>query len=108
MAAATRRTSYPVGETWLFDIGVATIEHRFVGAGSLHYHIASGARAGTKETVAAEVHLIRPDVFLVSWQEPDGVTVVHVEDYADNTFHSHATLADGSFMKVRGTMRRIL
>jgi hypothetical protein len=107
MATATRRTSYPVGETWLFDIGVALVEQHYLSAGAMRYHIASGPRAGAEETVAIQVHLVRPDVFLVSWQEADGITVVHVEDFADNTFYSHATLSDGSFMRVRGTMRRI-
>jgi hypothetical protein len=102
------RNSYPVGETWLFDIGVATIEQRYDSINSMHYRIASGSRAGFEETVAIDVHLIRPDVFLVSWQEADGVTVVHVEDFSDNTFYSNATLIDGRFMRVRGSMRRVV
>jgi hypothetical protein len=101
------RTSYIIGETWLFDIGVATIEQRYDPISSMHYRVASGPRAGIQETVAIEVHLIRPDVFLVSWQEADGISVVHLEDFADNTLHSHATQTDERFMRVRGTMRRI-
>jgi hypothetical protein len=101
------RTEYIVGETWLFDIGVATIEQRYDSINSMHYRIASGPRAGFEETVAIEVHLIRPDVFLVSWQEADGITVVHLEDFGDNTFYSQATLPHGKFKRVRGKMRRL-
>ena len=70
------RTQYIIGETWLFDIGVATIEQRYESVNSMHYRIASGARAG-------------------------------VEDFAENTFYSHATLDDGKFMRVHGSMRRL-
>jgi hypothetical protein len=105
--SAKRRTQYIVGETWLFDIGVATIEQRYDSISSMHYRIASGPRAGIEETVAIEVHLIRPDVFLVSWQEADRTTIVHVEDYADNTFYSLGTLTNDKFARVHGKMRRV-
>jgi hypothetical protein len=101
------RTAYIVGETWLFDIGVATIEQRYDSISSMHYRVASGPRAGMEETVAIEVHLLRPEVFLVSWQEADGITVIHVEDFGDNTFYSHATMPTGAFYRVHGKMQRL-
>ena len=100
------RTEYIVGETWLFDIGVAIIEQRYDSISSMHYRVASGPRIGMEETVAIEVQLIRPGVFLVSWQEADGITVVHVEDFDENSFYSHATMPGGQFNRVHGKMRR--
>jgi hypothetical protein len=101
------RTSYIVGETWEFDIGVAKIAQRYDSLQSMHYRVLTGPRAGNEETVAIAVHLIRPGVFLVSWQEADSVTVVHVEDFDNNTFHTHATRPDGAFHRTLGSMRRI-
>jgi urate oxidase len=101
------RIHYIVGETWGFDIGVATIEQRYDSISSMHYRIASGPRTGTEETVAIDVQLIRPGVFLVSWQEADVTTVVHVEDFDHNTFYSHATRPGGEFYRVHGKMWRL-
>jgi hypothetical protein len=99
-------TQYPVGETWIFDIGVAEIEQSYLPGSRMHYKVLTGPRAGSEETLPIETQLIRPGVFLVSWQEHDGTTVTHVEDFDSNTFHSRATLADHRFMRITGRMRR--
>jgi molybdenum cofactor biosynthesis MoaF-like protein len=99
-------TTYPVGQTWIFDIGEAQIEHRFGEAGFVRYRVLTGPRAGAQETVPIEVRLIRPGVFLVSWQEGDRITVVHVEDYDQLVFYSLVTRPDGTFVRFSGTMKR--
>jgi len=98
-------TRYPSGETWIFDIGIALIEHR-LQEDLLHYHILTGPKAGERDAVALEVVRIRDHVFLVSWQERDGSTVVHVEDFADGTFHSCLTQPGAALLRFKGTMRR--
>ncbi|MFT3906663.1 MAG: hypothetical protein QM718_10195 [Steroidobacteraceae bacterium] len=103
---AVPRDHYPVGETWIFDIGVAEIEHRFVAPGQLHYHVLSGPRRGSEETVPLDVQAIRPGVFLTSWQEQDRTTVVHLEDFERGEFFSHVSFSDGRFIRHHGRMRR--
>lgn len=98
---------YPFGETWIFDIGVAEIEHHFPAAGRLRYRVLTGPRAGSTETVALTVEPLRPGLFATSWQEGDRTTVVHVEDFERGEFLSHVTFADGRFMLHRGRMRRV-
>jgi hypothetical protein len=48
---------------------------------------------------------IRPGVFLVSWVEASGATVVHVEDFARGIVYSHATLPNGEFLRMKGPIR---
>lgn len=100
-------TQYLEGETWIFDIGVAEIEQTYLPGSRMHYKVLTGPRAGMEETLPIEVLTVRPGVFLVSWQEQDGTTVTHVEDFDSNTFHSRATLPDQRFMRVTGRMRRV-
>lgn len=100
-------SSYPVGETWIFDIGVARIEHRLESLNSLRYRVLSGERAGSADRVAMQVQPLRNGLFLVSWQEADGITVVHVEDFTQCCFEACVTFPGGRFERIHGTMSRL-
>lgn len=98
--------AYPVGETWIFDIGVARIEHRLESLTSLRYRVLSGERAGSADRVAMQVQPLREGLFLVSWQEADGISVVHVEDFAQGCFEACVSFPGGRFERIHGTMSR--
>lgn len=57
-----------------------------------------------QQVVETAVTVIRPGVFLLSWTEADGTTVVHVQDFETSTVHSHARLPDGTLLRSRGTI----
>jgi hypothetical protein len=97
---------YPVGQTWIFDIGVARIEHRLESLTSLRYRVLSGEHAGSADRVEITVQPLRGGLFLVSWQEADGITVVHVEDFAAQCFEACVTFPGGRFERIHGTMAR--
>jgi hypothetical protein len=65
------------------------------------------------ETVVITVESIRDQLFLVTWQESDGTTVVHLEDYRMNTIITNITQpgngakASPQFSKFSGTMRQL-
>lgn len=67
----------------------------------------------SSETVDITVEPIRDQLFLVTWQEGDGITVVHLEDYSMNTIITNITQPGRSagavpeFSKFHGTMRQI-
>ena len=56
------------------------------------------------ETVGIHVVPLGNSLFAVSWQEKDGATVTNVQDYDHGVVHSHATLPDGSFLRMTGTI----
>jgi MoaF-like len=60
---------------------------------------------GATETVQITVTPIRPGVFLISWQEMDKTTVVHVEDYENGLVHTHITERSGVFIRRSGTLK---
>jgi len=97
---------YPLREgPWLFDLGLARVEHRLEGR-RLRYRVLDGERAGLSEAVPFEVRRIASALFWVSWQEGDGTTVVHLEDFGRNAFESCVTLPQLALLRLRGTMRR--
>lgn len=61
--------------------------------------------AATTETYQASY--IRPGVFMVTWQEADGITVAHVEDFENDTVHAAITLPDKTFLTLTGDWLRL-
>lgn len=103
-ASVSDATEYPVG--LVFDV---RFEHFAVKLttlpnNELRFHIPEGPYART-ETVKIVSTPIRPGVFLVSWVESSGATVVHVEDFARGHLHSHATLPDGTFLRMEAPLQ---
>lgn len=81
-----------------FEVGLTLIS-----ATQLRFEISEGPFART-ETVDIQVDPLGNGLFLVSWREQDGATVTHVQDYDRGLIHSHATLVDGRFLRMTGTI----
>lgn len=69
----------------------------------LRFEIKEGPFART-ETVDIQVVPIGNSIFAVSWQEESGATVTNVQDYDRSLVFSFATLPDGQFLRMTGTM----
>lgn len=69
----------------------------------LKFEIKDGPFART-ETVDIQVTSLGNSLFVVSWQEKEGATVVNVQDYDRGLVHSYATLPAGQFMRMTGTL----
>lgn len=69
----------------------------------LRFEIKEGPFART-ETVDTQVVPIGNSIFAVSWQEASGATVTNVQDYDRGLVFSFATLPDGEFLRMKGTM----
>jgi predicted SnoaL-like aldol condensation-catalyzing enzyme len=74
-----------------------------LSATKLRFEIQEGEFAKT-EVVDIHVVALGNSLFAVSWKEQSGATVVNVQDYDRNLVHSHATLPDGQFLRMTGTI----
>jgi len=99
-----------IGHRYLVDFQRFRVELHFESETSLTYTgiNADGSPAGS-ETVSITVEPIRDMLFLVTWQESDKTTVVHLEDYKNNTIITNITDPDDrhNFSKFHGTMTLI-
>lgn len=103
-----------VGHKYLVDFrstaGGFRVQLHFASETSLTY-TSVGADGnpipGSSETVNITVEPIRDQLFLVTWKEQSGMTVVHIEDYKNNTIITNITDSDGTFSKFHGTMTQI-
>ena len=98
--------SFPaVGQRYLVDFVAFRVELYFSSIASMTYtSIGKDGSRGGSETVAITVEPIRDQLFLVTWQEADKTTVVHLEDYKLMTIVTNITGTDGSFDKFHGRM----
>jgi hypothetical protein len=75
-------SSPPVGHRYFVDFRDFQVELDFTSESSLTYYNLdkNGNKVGS-ETVTIKVEPITEGIFLVTWQESDKTTVVHIEDY---------------------------
>ena len=97
-----------IGHRYLVDFGTWRTELSFHTETSMTYTgIKSDGSRGSSETVTIVVDPVRDMLFLVTWQEGDKTTVVHLEDYRENRIVTHITSPNGSFDIFHGTMKQI-
>lgn len=97
-----------VGNRYLVNFGAFRVILSFTSTNSLTYTVLnSDGSEGQVETVAIKTEPIGHLLFLVTWQERDKTTVVHVENYERNTIVTNITNPDHSFTQFHGTFERI-
>jgi hypothetical protein len=92
------------GQDFAFTNGVM---HYAADGKHMTFETLYGPDKGTSLTVDIDVTPIRPDVFLVSWQEPSGRVVVHVEDYGHMLVYSTFNEPDGRVFRFRAPIKKL-
>ncbi len=101
-------THFPaVGHVYEVDFGNWVHHLRFESEAAMSITNVDGPFKGDSETVQIVVTLIRQNIFMISWQEEDQTTVVHVEDYENGIVHTHVTKPGGAFIRRSGTLKKI-
>ena len=54
---------------------------------------------GSAHTVDITIKPLRDELYLVSWQEQNGNTIVHLEDFKKHQVHAFLTLKNLTFIK---------
>lgn len=94
---------FPVGLEMDVVYPAFQVSLTLLSTAQLKFEIKEGPFART-ETVDIQVVPIGNSIFAVSWQEASGATVTNVQDYDRGLVFSFATLPDGQFLRMSGTM----
>jgi hypothetical protein len=95
------------GNRFMADLGSFKAELFFESDDSLIFRIAEGggpSEQGHTEKVQIAIAEVRSQVYMVAWKEATGSTVTHIEDHENGILYSNATLPDGSFYTMKGTI----
>lgn len=94
---------FPVGLEMDVSYPNFQVSLTLLSTSQLKFEISEGPFARI-ETVDIQVIPLGNGIFAVSWQEKDGATVTNVQDYDRGVIHSFATLPDGQFLRMTGTL----
>jgi hypothetical protein len=97
-----------VGHRYFVDFQAFRVQLYFASETSLTYTgVNPDGSLGGSETVTIKVEGIGDQLFLVTWQESDKTTVVHIEDYRCHTIITNITNPDLSFNQFHGTFKQL-
>lgn len=103
-------TAFPaVGHRYFVDFVAFRVELQFTSDTSLtYYNVGPSGEIVGSETVTIKVEPITDKIFLVTWQESDKTTVVHIEDYERQTIVTNITSPPGfAFDQFHGTFKQL-
>jgi hypothetical protein len=94
------------GNKFAVQFGMAKAILEFKSETSLTFTITQkeGQQTDITETVAITMTELRPQLFMVTWQEASGTTVTQVQDYENETVYSNWTSPTGEFTNIKGTI----
>jgi hypothetical protein len=97
------------GNTYKMETDFLKVRLFFESDNSMVFTILDGelTAIGHTEKVETTIAEIRPNVYMVAWKENSGATVTHVEDHENGIVYSNATLPDGSFYTMKGTIQPV-
>ena len=100
--AAHRTPLLPVGR--VFEVRFDTFTPRITirSERELTVEVMAGANKGFSDTCDYEAVAVRDDVVLLSWQEHNKSTIVHVLDFKALTAYTAVTPFSGGFMRLSG------
>lgn len=94
---------FPIGQEMDVNYPDFTVSLSLLSASQLKFEIKEGPLAHT-EIVDIHVVPLGNGLFAVSWRERSGATVTNIQDYDRGLIHSHATLPDGQFLRMSGSI----
>jgi hypothetical protein len=96
------------GHRYFVDFVAFRVELDFTSDTSLtYYNLDKDGNKTGSETVIIKTEPITDGIFLVTWQESDKSTVVHIEDYLRKTIVTNITQSDLSFLQFHGKFREL-
>ncbi|HEY1140633.1 MAG TPA: adenylate cyclase [Lysobacter sp.] len=70
----------------------------------VRYAIVDGPFAGASGESDCQWHELAPDLYAISWQEANGATVVHIDDFQRGHSRAFFTTPDRQFFRMEGAL----
>jgi hypothetical protein len=95
-----------IGRAFRFEYDGFIVIDRFSET-HIDYEVTAGPFKGTKGQVPYQYTHVVGGIYAISWQEPDGATVTHIDDFEEGTSLSYFTAADLSLYRMVGTLTEV-
>ena len=97
-----------VGHRYNVDFGAFKTQLHFISETQMTYSpLGDDGSVGDPNPVTIPILPIRDQLFLVTWTETEGMTVVHLEDYKMMTIVTNITPPGQPLVQFSGTMTQV-
>ena len=94
-----------VGKTFIFDYDGFIARDTFLSDTEISFEVLSGPAKGIIGNAIYSTRQVSDTQYLITWQEEDGGTVVHLDDFVKGESYSHYTNARHEFFVMNGRIR---
>jgi phenolic acid decarboxylase len=93
------------GRSFRVDYGELSAHNTYADDGqSIRYAIVSGPYTGASGESQCEWREVSEGLYAISWQESDGATVVHIDDFVNGRSLAFFTASDMKFHRMQGSL----
>jgi len=93
------------GKSFIFEYPDFTVRVHYISATQMEWEQTRGPVAGTKGTEEYHAVEVRPDVYLLSWQEKDAAVISQVVDFGRQKVYTNYISPEKVIFRMSGTVR---
>jgi hypothetical protein len=94
-----------IGRTFLADFGEKALTLFYKNNNELILTEVKGSKVGRIQRLPVSIIELRPNLFMVNWQEENKLTVTDIEDYEKGVVYANMTTPNDNFISIKGTLK---
>jgi hypothetical protein len=96
-----------VGRLFVADFGEKAFTLYYEDKDTLVLTAIKGPEEGRIQRLHVSITELRPNLFMVNWQEANKLTVTDIEDYEKGVVYANMTTPNGNFLSAKGTLKEV-
>lgn len=96
-----------IGRTFEADFGEKKFTLNYEDIDTLILTETEGPQRGRVQRLHVSIVTLRPNLFMVNWQEDTKLTNTDIEDYENGVVYANMTTPSGNFITAKGSLREI-
>lgn len=96
-----------IGRTFEADFGEKAFTLFYESPKKLILTEIRGPQAGRIQNLSVNVVELRPNLFMVNWQEENKLTNIDIEDYEKGIVYANMTTPKDNFISAKGTLKEV-
>ena len=94
-----------IGRLFEADFGEKAYTLFYESSNKLILTEVKGPNVGRVQNLSVTIVELRPNLFMVNWQEANKLTVTDLEDYEKGVVYANMTTPNDNFVSMKGTLR---
>ncbi len=94
-----------IGRLFEADFGEKAYTLFYESSSKLILTEVKGPNVGRVQNLSVTIVELRPNLFMVNWQEANKLTVTDVEDYEKGVVYANMTTPNDNFVSLKGALR---